>query len=270
MKNASNKTQNSRRVSRRHRRELGKSERVRKLFGSRRGSFEVLESRIVLAADLGLLPPNIAGDSNGGFFTNLQAELDTDVLNAPLPLVGSQLANASGGDFLAQIDTSLSGFALDSDPTIDEVKTELRTKLGSLLVTPSGGTDISVAGQETDDEIQFQFTLADTVQLTGLSLDLALGTDPVIGAFIGDDGLVDVTMDWEMQVTFSVTDTAFQYETVAQDELSIVVTAVADDTWTDVKGRVGVLTAELDAMSGETQSFSGTYLIDVQDGDGNE
>jgi len=94
----------------------------------------------------------------GGFFTALQNELNEDVLAAPVPLIGAQLATEAEGQFIAALDTTLVNFTLERRPTIAEVKQEADGHVGQR----GSHIHVNVSGVEGDDEIRFQLTLFGT------------------------------------------------------------------------------------------------------------
>ncbi len=202
----------------------------------------------------------------GEYFDNVQEELNNSVFNAPIPLVGSQLASMDAGGFAGQVGAALEErFSLPQEqPTKDDVMDALRNALqdeegNSWIVIPAGGTDIHC----DESEAHFQLTLSATFTGQKAALDLALGDDPIIATHVNvDDAVtVDVTWTWT-DLTFGVYGNEFRFVTDTTN-LTVNVAANLDSEFQDGYGRVGVFVAEIDAGA-QPSNFSGTYQIDLE------
>ena len=83
--------------------------------------FEPLEPRLLLAADLGVLDDGGLND----YFDEVQNRLDSAVFSAPIPLIGTQLAERQSGRIAERISIALDSFTIvpanQFTPTVDDV-----------------------------------------------------------------------------------------------------------------------------------------------------
>lgn len=248
--------------------------------------FETLEPRLLLSADLGVL-------NNGGlndYFDEVQRQLDRDVFNAPVPLIGSQLAQTQSGKIAQRISIALDSFNVvpateGGTITSDDVVAALNESLGSLVKGTI--TDTSTVG---NTEFRFSLTLWGSEQEM-LDLDLVLGPDAVINPQLGITDVVDLSFDWEFDLVFGVQEdstngrTEFFIDVAGTDELTLdnVVAKIENDF--DSKGTAGVFAAAISqdvghaavppnildptdtgkaAIEAETSTFTGDYDIDIR------
>ncbi|MFT6949611.1 MAG: 6-phosphogluconolactonase (cycloisomerase 2 family) [Paraglaciecola sp.] len=250
--------------------------------------FETLEPRLLLSADLGVL-------NNGGlddYFDEVQRQLDRDVFNAPVPLIGSQLAQTQSGKIAQRISIALDSFnvvpANGETITSDDVVWALTDALGSLI--KGDITDASTVG---NTEYRFSLTLWGSEQ-ESLDLDLVLGPDAVINPQLGIADVVDLSFDWEFDLVFGVQEnsvdgsTEFFVDIAGSDELTLdnVLAEIKSDF--DSKGTAGVFAAAIKqdaghlavpsnplvigdngtaAIDAKTSTFTGDYDIDIRSTD---
>ena len=178
------------------------------------------------------------------------------------------MATEASGLFLVPVSQALAGFELTDPPTVEGIKAELRSALVGFLVTPDGQADVRVQGQQGDTDVLFQVSLAHTdYYARALDLDLAMGPQPQMAALLGVQDTVDVQVSWNLELTFGVNDTEFYIVTSAPDELTIDITAALANDFSG-KGRVGVFTADMTADPGASSGFTGAYVVDLLDSDG--
>lgn len=250
--------------------------------------FETLEPRLLLSAELGIL-------NNGGlndYFDEVQRQLDRDVFNAPVPLIGSQLAQTQSGKIAERISIALDSFhvvpANGTTITSEDVVFALTDALGSMINGEI--TDASTLG---NTEYRFAMTLSGS-EMESLDLDLVLGPDAVINPQLGIGDVVDLSFDWEFDVEFGVQENAdgsteFFVNTALRDELTLdnIVAEISSDL--DAKGTAGVFAAAIKqdaghvavpinplvigdkgkaAIAAKTSKFTGDYDIDIQSAEG--
>lgn len=248
--------------------------------------FETLEPRLLLSADLGVL-------NNGGlndYFDEVQRQLDRDVFNAPVPLIGSQLAQTQSGKIAERISIALDSFTVVPAEeggiiTADDVVAALNESLGSLIKGTI--TDTSTVG---NTEFRFSLTLWGS-EHEMLDLDLVLGPDAVINPMLGIADVVDLSFDWEFDLIFGVQEdtangrTEFFIDVAGTDELTLdnVLAEIISDF--DSKGTAGVFAAAIKqdaghaavppnlldptdtgtaAIEAKTSTFTGDYDIDIR------
>jgi Ca2+-binding RTX toxin-like protein len=226
-------------------------------------TFESLDARTLLAADLGMIDEGL----QSGYFTELQSMLNDQVLSVPAPLIGNALAGELGGagsaqsQFLTSINNRLQSLEFDTSATVADVRASLAD---ALTVSPDA---IQVTGQDGDGEITFQVELTETQSFQrAVDLDLA-GADPEIELLLGTEDQVDLLLTWNYDLRFGVREDAagiseFFVDDSGLAEITIDYTATIRDDFASGKGRVGVFIAEM-AAGEEASQFSGTYTLDV-------
>jgi hypothetical protein len=245
-----------------------------------------LEPRLLLSADLNVLDDGGLND----YFDHVQIQLDADVFAAPVPLIGTQLAETQAGKIAGKISTALQNFiivpASGTTPTVDDVKTGLATSLGSLI---KNGQIADTTNQQ-NTEYRFSLTLADS-ELEYIDFDLALGPEPIINPQLGIDNEVLLSFDWEFDLSFGVfedvatSNSFFFVDTSFGDELTLDnVSAVLDggaDGELNAKGTAGIFGALIQedeghpaipgtifdppvpAVPARPSQFTGSYDINV-------
>ncbi|MEO1524496.1 MAG: calcium-binding protein [Planctomycetota bacterium] len=222
-----------------------------------------LDKRELLAADLGVIDEGF----EAGYLTELQNSLQASVLSTPAPFVGSALGGdiqSEGKDnqFLSAAQEKLAALSLDTGASIDEVKSQLASSLGI------AEQSIVIAGNDGDSEIRFTVPLVDSLSAdSALDLDL-VGADPELEVLLGTESAVDLELGMRYELTFGVRETGdgsseFFIDTSAADELQIDYTATLRDDFAGAQGRVGVFVGEFAEASGHDSSFSGSYILDV-------
>jgi hypothetical protein len=266
------------------------------LLCRRKVLFEALEPRLLLSADLGIL-------DNGGlndYFDEVQQQLDSAVFSAPIPLIGTQLAETQSGRIADKISVALTSFTIvpanGTSATADDVKAGLRDALGSFDALDPTSSGLILNGQIDDttnasnSEYRFSLTLAGH-EAERIDLDLALGADAIIDAKLGITDEVSLSFDWEFDLTFGVfedavfLDSFFFVDTTFGDELTLDNVLATLDGGTDGKleakgtagifgaliqedeGRAGIagtpFVAAVPAIEARSSQFSGRYDIDI-------
>ncbi len=231
-------------------------------------SFEKLDERVLLAADLSIVDEGFQGE----YFNDLQRVINTNVLSVPTPFIGDALAEEIGSSsassqFVAAVGQKLESVSLDGHVTIANVKSQVSSALD---VSPDA---ITVAGRDGDRDIRFEVTLSQ-VQSYQRAVDLNLvGADPEIELLLGTEDQVDLDLSWEYKLAFGVREdnqgnSVFYFDSSASDDLSLDYTASIRDDFDTGKGRVGVFVAELGAGDSPSR-YVGSYSLDLgmnQDG----
>ena len=243
-------------------------------YNERRILFETLEPRLLLTADLGVI-------DDGGlqtYLNDVQTQLDTVVFNAPIPLVGTQLADRPSGKIAQHIADALSDFQVTpsdgTTTTVADVKTGLASSLGSMI------KDGVILDTTTPDgsQVRFQLTLFGS-ESEHLNLDLALGSEnPFVDPRLGIADEVGVNFDWQFDLDFGVFETPdmlqslFFVDTGQANELTIDNFVASLDGGTDgsfeAKGVVGVFGALITQDATLPSTFTGSMQVDIQDGNG--
>jgi Ca2+-binding RTX toxin-like protein/WD40 repeat protein len=209
-------------------------------------------------ADLSLIKSGLQD-----FFHSLQTQLNDTVFDAVIPLVGDQLSTDPVGQFATVVEFRLDAMLPGPTPvSVTRIEGELDRTLGNLI-----DGQIDVSGSDGDPIIQFQLTLSGTT--TGVvDVDLALGEGGVIEPLLDIEDMVDVTVSWELTLSFGVMESAgvseFFVDTAASNELQVTVVAELREEFSG-KGKAGVFGALIEADSVLPSSFSGTYSIDLVD-----
>ncbi len=245
--------------------------------GRRKVLMESLEPRLLLAADLAVL-------DDGGlneYFDEVQRQLDNDVFSAPIPLIGTQLAEKQAGRIADRISLALDSFTIiptggitGDQTTADDVVNALTGSLGTFLQS-----DILDTTTPDNSEYRFALTLGGS-ESERIDLDLALGEDPLIDAKLGVADEVMLSFDWTFDLTFGVFEndfgtSLFFVDTAASDELQLnnilAVLDGGDDGELDAKGVAGVFTALIQEDSdGAASQFAGSMDVDVAGGGGDQ
>ena len=231
-------------------------------------SFEKLDERALLAADLSIVDDGLQGE----YFSDLQHAINTNVFSVPAPFIGDALAqeigrSADSSQFVASVGQRLEGVSLDGHVTIANVISQVSSALGV------SADEIKVAGRDGDRDIRFEVTLS-KAQSYQRAVDLNLvGADPEIELLLGAEDQVDIDLTWEFKLAFGVREDSqgnslFYFDSAANDDLSVDFNATIRHDFDSGKGRVGVFVAELGA--GDTPSrYVGSYRLDLatnQDG----
>jgi hypothetical protein len=160
--------------------------------------FEALEQRLLLAADLGVI-------DNGGlntFLDQVQQELNDKIFSAPIPLVGTQLAEKQAGQIASKVSARLDSFEVVAsgpfEPDAEDVKDALELALGDLLIAP-----IIDSTNSDNSQYTFSLTVGDS-EFERMALDLVLGPDGVLDPQLGIEDEVAVSFDWTLDLTFGV------------------------------------------------------------------
>ncbi len=219
----------------------------------RRVQFEALEPRLLLSADLAVLDDGGLND----YFDKIQQQLNDEIFSAPIPLIGTQLAERQVGQIAERISGRLDSFTVvPTSPfgaDAEDVKEGLLTALGDLIV---GGT---ITDSTNADNTQYWFSQTlGGFESASVTLDLALGQDAVINPQLGIDDEVTVSFDWSLDLVFGVyedvnAESVFFVDTGFTNELKLEnLTAVldgGDDGKLEAKGTAGIFGAliQLDA-----------------------
>ncbi|MCB1800733.1 MAG: LEPR-XLL domain-containing protein, partial [Gammaproteobacteria bacterium] len=240
----------------------------------RRIVFESLEPRLLLAADLAVV-------DDGGlnqYFDKVQAELDNNVFAAPIPLIGTQLAERNAGRIADRISIALDSFTVVPGDgfytSVDDVKAGLRSALGDMILDDQ----IFHTTNADNTEYRFSLTLAGS-ESEQIALDLALGEDPIIDPRLGVDNEVLLSFDWEFDLVFGVFeeltsgDSLFFVNTAFDNELTINNLSAVLDGGSDgelaAKGIAGIFGALIqqdrgnDEEAARSSQFTGSMAIDV-------
>ncbi len=227
---------------------------------------EKLEDRQLLAANLAILPSGLSD-----YFDSIQHELNAEVFNAPIPVAGDQLAAVeSAGQFANELRSIASSVNILATDSIAATKGKLATAFGGLLVN-DGGQAIKVIGNESSDEVRFQFSLAGQ-KVDVVDLDLAMGSDAIVDIRLGGADTVDLTLDWRVDVNFTIRDegnnSVFYANVSPLNEVTINVAAdLNNGRFARGYGPLGVFVGELDDAGRETR-FYGAYTIDINSDSG--
>ncbi len=216
-------------------------------------------------ADLSLLRQGLPE-----FFGGLQVRLNISVFNSAttyvgLPLIGTQMATETPGQFADLLASRLSDFLAGIDNvSVDSVVAELeRTLAGSIA------GDISVYGRDGDPLILFQLTLTGTIS-DAVDADLGLGEDPFLEVLINTEDMAQVTATWSLEVTFGVIETSdgsfFVVDTSQADEVAVEVQVILDSDLSAI-GKLGVFSALIENDPNQVSTFQGSYTIDLVDPD---
>jgi 6-phosphogluconolactonase (cycloisomerase 2 family) len=217
-------------------------------------SSDPLSNAAAVAADLSLVD-----DGLQDFFGELQAALNAEVFDASAPLVGDQLASEAPGQFAAGVQSDLESVELEEDAKIQDVKDWLNDSIGDLI---DGAVD--VLGYDGAELIQFQLTLKHSMFFDdALAVDLALGEDAFMEVRLDNENMVDVQLDWTLDLTFGVEGIEFFVLTSSDQELAVELTATLNDDFNG-KGPMGVFAAEMKAAENPSV-FTGTYEVDIRD-----
>ena len=229
-------------------------------------SFEALEARELLAADLSLLNNNLANA-----FAGFQTKLNDSVFQHPQALIGSQLADPANpvSQFATDVSSKLDNgaFVFTADSTRNSVKQKLVAALGPLVV--DGVNGITLESSNGGNTVRYVTTLQGN-STTTVDLDLALPEDAFLQPKLGLEDQVQVTVDWTWQVSFGVDTTGFFFDTafLPNDgaELTIDVQAMLNDDFA-AQGIVGVFAADLTQQAGENNKsqFHAAYSADIVD-----
>ncbi|MEE4110815.1 MAG: PKD domain-containing protein [Halieaceae bacterium] len=224
--------------------------------------FEPLEPRLLLAADLGVL-------DNGGltsYLDQVQQDLNENIFSAPIPLVGTQLAEKQAGQIAQKVSARLSSFSVVAEgfagPDEQDVIDGLELVIGDMLVG-----DITFSKTQDEDRYTFSLTVAGT-EVQKVDLDLALGPDAVIQAELGVFEEVEVSFDWTMDLTFGVLEesdgnTVFFVQTGLADELEITNFRAIVDSDLEAKGVAGVFGALILQDDSADSTFTGDITVDI-------
>ncbi|QDV40772.1 hypothetical protein Enr13x_06080 [Stieleria neptunia] len=252
---------------------LRKPKHQRKTRRRRKLSLEALAARTLMAADLGLVDEGL----EGAYFSELQSQLNADILSVRAPLIGDVLGVADGdsselrSQFVSDLGNQLQELSLDGGVSVAEVRSQLIATLG---ITEA---EIQITGQDGDSDIRFEIQLSGAQQVSaGVDLDL-VGAAPEIELLLGNENAVDVDLQWHYDLAFGVREglsgeSEFYFDTSAEDELSVAYSASVRSDFDEGMGRVGVFVAEIsageDAVAGQdVPDFAGTYEIDIADGE---
>ena len=244
-------------------------------------AYESLEPRFLLSADLSIL-------DNGGlndYFDDVQNQLDNAVFSAPIPLIGTQLAEKPAGRIAEKISIALDSFTIAPEngatATADDVTDALRGSLGTLIKNNMILDTMTMDGSE----YRFALTLAGS-ESEMFDLDLALGDEPLIDPQLGVEDKVSISFDWEFDLTFGVFEdmnmnSFFFVDTSMQDELTIDNINAELVGELDAKGTAGIFGALIQEDTGHPavpasggdpavpeiaargSQFTGSYDIDI-------
>lgn len=252
----------------------GASGNAVKTAPQRRIVFESLEPRLLLSADLAVL-------DDGGlnqYFDKVQTELDNNVFAAPIPLIGTQLAERNAGRIADRISIALDSFTVVPGngfyTSADDVKNGLRNALGDMILDDQ----IFHTTNADNSNYEFSLTLSGT-ESERIAFDLALGEDAIIDPRLGVEDEVLLSFDWEFDLNFGVFeeltsgDTLFFVNTAFDDELTLANLSAeldgGDDGAVAAKGVAGVFGALIqhdagtDTEAAQTSQFTGSMAIDV-------
>ena len=248
-----------------------KRKRIGRKHTAKSHTFEILNDRVMFAADLSIIDEGL----QSGYFDDLQNELNNDIFSVRAPLIGDALAQEMGlspnaspeapdaSQFLSSLGEQFDAVSLDGDVDIAAVRTQISAAL------EISADAIQVRGGNDDSDIRFAVTLSNEESyLAAVALDL-VGADPEIELLLGNEGAVDVDMQWSYTLVFGVREDVngishFYFDTTEANELTVEYTATIRDEFDTGKGRVGVFVAEL-AASDTPSQFHGAYTIDVAD-----
>jgi len=224
--------------------------------------FETVEPRILLSADLGA----IGASAFTAYFDAVQVQLDEDVFSAPIPLIGTQLADIASGKIAQNISDALRNFSTTpAGPavTVDEVNAGLRSALGGMIQNDQIGVTTSV----DNSEYRFALTLGGSAS-DRINLDLALGKDALLTAQLGIVEEVALSFDWSFDLVFGTFENAaleslFYIDTASANELRLEnVLAVldgGDDLQLAAKGTAGIFGALIQMDQGR-QAKPATFV----------
>jgi hypothetical protein len=101
----------------------------------------------------------------GSFLPTLQAALDTEFQNEPLPLIGDQLKSVAPGQVAANIRAALADFSIAQDASAEDVEQALEQALGA-------GT-VEIISSSAPSEVSYRLTLSGDIN-GNCDADLAL------------------------------------------------------------------------------------------------
>lgn len=258
--------------------------------------FETLEPRLLLSADLGVLALSDGGLKDGlqDYFDTVQGQLDSRVFSAPLPLIGSQLAEVDAGRIAKKISVALESLTVvpanGTVATADDVKNGLYASLGDMIEN----NWIEDTSNADNTEYKFALTLAGS-GFERIDLDLALGEDTVIDARLGIEDEVFLQFDWTFDLSFGVVQDSSTLESLFFVDTGVGNELKLDELWAFIdggddfqlaaKGTAGVFSALIgqdagrpaqpatptepaeDAIPIRSSDFTGRFDIDIRDDD---
>ena len=199
----------------------------------------------------------------GSLLPILQAALDTEFQNEPLPLIGDQLKSEAPGQVAANIRSALADFSVPQDASAEEVEQTLEQALGA-------GT-VEIISSSYPLEVSYRFTLSSDIA-GNFDADLALGQDPDLEVLLGVDASdkAHADGDWSFSLTFGVDkDEGFFIDTKAENT-RILTANIETSLPSDFVGvgRLGVFSAKLAQSSTFPSVFDGALAVHLVNSDG--
>ena len=225
---------------------------------------ERLAARQLMAADLSILDEGLQGP----MLTSLQSSVNHEVFLAEAPLVGNQLTTQhAGAQMLAELKSDFADLDFGVGVTVESVRGAIESALED-RITDEG---VTVSGKDGDSELRFRIPLSYRREAT-LDADLGLGEDSMVDLLLGNRDAVNADLDIELTLEFGVRErtdgtSEFFLVTAEHGEIRVHVDANLDSEMSNGQGRLGVFLGKFQSSESES-SFQATYVIDLQDADG--
>lgn len=229
-------------------------------------SLEGLEDRKLLTAQLSALETGLEAaviedqGNGGGYFAELQSELNENVLSVRAPIGGALVTESvevSGSQFVADVASAMATIDLDDDPTAEEVQAALTDALTDYNAQVTIDSD-------TDADKSFGISVSKTYEGIEVDLDL-VGADPNLEVVLGGEDQVNLELTWNYDIVLGVRENAdgeteFHIDSTAEDELTLDYTATLKNGFAGF-GKAGILIAEFE--TNDESQFDGDFVLDV-------
>ncbi|MAE66413.1 MAG: hypothetical protein CMJ18_19255 [Phycisphaeraceae bacterium] len=241
---------------------------------------EMLEDRLLLTANLGLIEAGLGGTGATDLFPVIQGVLDgqaTTAVDSPfeavLPIIGDEMATHTAGKIADRVESVWSNPANATSnfdfatATPQEARTEVIHRFSTL-----GATVSNVTVDATDPEVVL-FTVVLSESLASQDFDFHLSEAPALQALLGGVDQVTATVNWTLRLKFGVDASSFFIDvrnssdlSGGQDELTVNVAGQADSNLL-AYGKLGIFGSSFKQSSTPSQ-FNITWSVDLKPASG--